>query len=348
MNSLKILGCALALIMMASCDREDEDVVIPRNPEEFPIVILLSDEGDGDLEDNDEVGIALEILPVWDPVTRSPEGKISTPTTDMQINFEIFDALGFANLEEYITGGFAAYEIDDCTSSADLEIDLQFNLDLASGTGSFMWPAGVAELEVVIEVSDVFFDDDVLNTDQRGFSFKITGIEGLGAGNTIRVNTDLEFEYIVLDNEAIFSAWEFDHTDPDQFAAFLALFGQLNEDFQNLNAADVDKIEISFGFEGMEVVVALLETEEDECEPGAFESVELEVSAEYSSDLEDLFGALSGDLEFEGAAEIDGVESEFALAGSFKIDAVSNSLTLIIQGELDGDEIGEQTLQLTR
>lgn len=348
MNTLKLLCFAAILGLVASCDREDEDIVSPRNPEDFPIVILLSDEGDGDVEDNDEVGIDLEILPVWDPVSRDPEGIIMTPASDMRITFEIYDLQGFASLNEYVTGGFAVYEIDDCTDSSDEDIDLDFTIDLSTGEGSFTWPAGIEELEVVIEVNEALFADDVLNPDRRGFSFRLTGIEGPGAGSDVRVNTDLEFEYFVLDDESIFGDWELDHNDPVQLAAFLDLFGPLNEDFQGLEAADIDKIEISFKFDEMEAVVALAETEEDECEPGEFGNVEADLAAGYEIAIEDLFGATSGDLEFEDDTEIDGLELEFVLEGSFKLDPEAGTLILILQGELDGEEINEQTLELIR
>lgn len=340
-----LLYSILAVGLIWACDRQNEDLIDPRNPEDFPIVIVLADDGDADLEDSDDVGIDLELVPVWDPVSRDIDGIILTPPVDVRVSFELFDPKGFSEWGEYIVGGQAIYEIDDCTDSDDLDIDLDFEFDASTGRGSFTWPSGVEEIELVLELNDALFDDELLNQDERGFSLRITGVTG---HENVRANVDLEFEYLVLDDEAIFGDWELDHNNPDQFAAFLALFGTLNEDFEGLTADMIDKIEISFGFEAMEVLVELLETEEDECEPGEFEALEIEVECEYDFSLSSLFGALEGDLEFEGEAEINGIDLEFELEGSFVIQDGGATLILTLEGELDGDEIEEQTLTLTR
>ncbi len=341
------LSLIAALAVLVSCDRKEDDVIDPRQPEDFPIVIILADELDGDYEDNDEVGIGLEILPVWDPVSRSIDGRIPTPTSDLRVHFEVFDPKGFSSLGDYITGGFAQYEIDDCTDSSDEDIDLGFIFDASTGMGSFTWPAGVEEMEVVLEVNDVLFDDDVVNADMRGFSFRLTSIEGPGTGSDIKLNSDLEFEYVVLDEEAIFGEWELDDNDPEQFAWFMALFGSLNEDLQGITMDEIDAIEFEFDFEAMVIKVILVETEEDECEPGEMENLEIEIEAEYDFDFEDLFNTDSGDLEFEGEAEINGVPLEFVLEGSYEINA-DGTLNITLAGELDGDEIEERTITLTR
>ncbi len=346
MKTLKtLLFSTLTLSLLWACDRQNEDLIDPRNPEDFPIVIVLADDGDADLEDNDEVGIDLELVPIWDPVSRSVDGIIIAPPVDVRVSFELSDPQGFTEWDQYITGGDAIYEVDDCTDSGDIDVDLDFEFDASTGRGSFTWPSGIEEIELVLELNDALFDDEVLNQDDRGFLFSITGVTG---HEEVRANTDMEFEYIVLDDEAVFGDWELDHNDPEQFAAFLDLFGTLNEDFEGLTADMVDKIEISFGFEAMEVLVELLETEEDECEPGEFEALEIEVECEYDFSLSSLFGVLSGDLEFEGEAEIDDIVLEFALEGTYAIENDGDTLLLTLEGELDGEEIEEQTLTLTR
>ncbi len=348
MKTLKTTFTLIAVLaVLVSCDRKEDDVIDPRLPEDFPIVIILSDELDGDYEDNDEVGIGLEILPVWDPVSRSIDGIIPTPGSDLRVHFEVFDPQDFSSLGDYITGGFAVYEIDDCTDSSDEDIDLDFTFDSSTGAGSFIWPAGVAELEVVLEVNDALFDDDAVNSDLRGFSFRLTSIEGPGTGSDIKLNSDIEFQYVVLDEEVLFGEWELDQNDTEQFARFIALFGSLNEDLQDISAEDIDAIEVNFDYEKMEIKVILVETEEDECEPGELVNLEIEIEAEYSIDFEDLFGTDSGELEFEGEAEMNDVPLEFVLEGSYLINA-DGTLTITLSGELDGDEIEEQTITLTR
>lgn len=343
LNLVYIPICVILLV--TACSRLDEDRIDPRNPEDFPIVIVLADDGDGDLEDSDEVGIDLEIIPVWDPVSRNIDGVVPTPTEDLVILFEVSDPRGFAELGSYILGADAFYEVDDCTDSNDLDIDLNPEWNPSSGQGSFTWPAGVEEVELVILLDEDYFNDEILNPEDRGFAVKLAGVESTTG---VRVNTDLEFEYEVLDDEAIFGDWELDPNDPEQFARFLALFGSLNEDFEGLTAEQVDKIEISFGWEAMEVVVELLETEEDECEPGEFEALEIDVECEYDFSLSSLFGVLSGELAFEGEAEIDGIELEFELEGAFEISTDGSTLQLTLSGEREGEDIDEQTLTLTR
>lgn len=342
-----LLIISAASLALASCDRKDEDLIEPRDPNDFPIVILLSDEEDGDLEDNDEVGIALEILPVWDEATRDLEGKIPTPNSDLRISFEVFDPSGFSSFGDYILGGDAIYEIDDCTDSNDEGIDLNFTFDASAGTGSFDWPAGVEELEIALELNESTFDDDVANSEERGFSFRITAIEGAGAGTDVRINRDIEYTYFALDDESIFGDWELDFSDLGQFAAFTALFNQLNEDLPDVSTSDIEAIEFEFNIEAMVVKVVLSETSEDECEPGEFENEELEIEAEYDFGFDELFGVQSGDLEFEGEAEFDGIPEEFTLAGNFQIEP-DGTLTLTLSGETENGEISEQTLVLNR
>lgn len=348
MKTLKtLLIISAASLALASCDRKDEDLIEPRDPNDFPIVIFLSDEEGGDLEDSDEVGIALEILPVWDEATRDLEGKIPTPTTDMRISFEVFDPSGFSAFADYILGGDAIYEIDDCTDSSDEGIDLNFVFDASAGTGSFDWPTGVEELEVILELNEATFDDDAVNPEERGFSFRITDIEGAGAGNDIRINRDIEFTYFALDDEVLFGEWVLDHTDPEQFTTFTALFETVNEDLPGLAPSDIDAIEFEFDIEAMVVKVVLTETSEDECEPGEFENEELEIEAEYDFGFDELFGMLGGALSFEGEAEFNDVPEEFTFEGAYQIEA-DGSLTLTLSGETENGEIEEQTLILNR
>ncbi len=336
------------ILALAACDRKNDDLVDPRKPEDFPLVIVLSDEGDGDLEDNDEIGINLEILPLWDAATRSVDGKVTPPKTDVTVSFKVIDPKGFSNLSDYITGGKALYEIDDCTTSEDENINLNFTWDAAAGTGSFRWPAGVAEVEVVFEVKDDFFDDAALSSEDRGFTFQITSVQG--AGDAVKVNTDLSFEYQVLDEEGVFGSWELDASDSVVFADFLALFTPLNKDLEGLTADKVDKIEISFEYDKMEVKVELVETEEDECDPTEQVPLEIEIEGDYAIDLDDLFNTLMADLELEGSFEDDNDnEVEFVLKGKFEINMADPSeMTLTLEGEFNDTEIAERSLKLKR
>jgi len=338
----KHLFIAVGIAVLASCTRRDEDVVEPISVEDFPQVILLDDEGDGDLEDEDKMSFKVTLLDRVDPSGQDLGGVIVPLQSDAVVNFSIVDLEGFSTLSNYILGGEAFYEIDDCETSADQNIDLMFTLDPVLGTGSFIFPADVEEVEVEMELDPALFDDGSFNMDGRGFTLEL---EFLNTSENVRVNTDINFQYEVLDDEAIYGAWELDHTDSALFEKFKGLFSPIEEDLNGLEAADVDKIEIEFKYDEMEIVIELVETEMvDDCGTIETENKVIEIAMDYD-DLES--GELSGDASFEGEVEQDnGSELEFSYEGSF--DIAASTLTLTLAGEFDGDEIDEAELVLTK
>lgn len=341
-----IIGLLGVLLMITqACQKTEKLDVEPLSLSEYPLVVVLSDEHDGDLEDNDEIGIAVELLTRWDEVTRNPEGSVPEMPTDVDISFQLENPQGFSQWNQYIKGVKAIYEIDDCTNSEDAGIVIPTSFDPATGTGTFRFPKGQKEMELVLELDDAFFDDAVLNTDLRGFELKITGIQG---APNVRVNKDLTFAYHVLDDEAIFGTWEVDPLNASAWQALLNHFGPLNEDLSDVQLADVDKVEIEFEQAVLKVKFILNATQPDPCDPTELENEEIEVEADFASDFEDLFNNRSGELELEGKAEKDGVELEFEMKAKYTISADGTKLNLVLSGELDGDDLPEITLTLTR
>lgn len=336
---------AAVLLLSQACQRIPELEVEPLTPTDLPVIVILSDEADGDLEDNDEIGIALEILPQWDPTTRDPEGKVPAMPANVQLAFQLSKPAGFTQWGDYVTGVRAIYEIDDCTNNEDAGIILPTTFDAATGKGTFTWPQGQKELELVLELDGARFEDAALNADMRGFEFQILGITG-AAG--VVANTNQKFAYHVLDDEAIFGTWEVDPLDATQWQALLDYFGPLNEDLDGVVLADLDKVEVEFEQAVMKVKFILKATQPDPCDPAEVENEEIEVEADFASDFEDLFNTRTGELELEGNAEIDDIELEFALKAEFTLNADGSSLILQLSGELDGDELPEITINLVK
>lgn len=321
----------------------DDGVVNPLAIEDFPQVILFSDEGAGEVEDEDKIEIALSFLDRIDPTGEELGGTTVPLTADATVVFQIVDAEGFDNLGDYLLDWAAYYEVDDCTTSDDLGIDLNLSFDPATGMGSVLFPKEVEEIIIEFEVNDALFDDDIVNDGSRGFKAMLLSVTSAGDEKVV-VNPDLEFEYVVLDDELIFGSWELDVEDADQFAAFVSLFGLLNEDIRTLQAEDVDAIEVEFKFDELSFVVVLKEEEEEEdCGEIELVNVEIEVEGGYESLTDD---ALEGEIEFaDDIEQEDGSELEFVYKGNFSID--NDQLTLELEGEYD-DETVEATLIFTR
>ncbi|GAB4412382.1 MAG: hypothetical protein OHK0039_18340 [Bacteroidia bacterium] len=331
------------LLVLVGCDRLNDGVIYPIDLDDYPQVLRFDDDGDGDIEDGDKVEIVLSLLDRRDPEGEELGGTTVPLTADATVTFQVVDAEGFDNLGDYLLDWSAYYEIDDCTTSDDAGIDLGLAFDIATGIGSVRFPKDVEEVIVEFELSDARFDDDVVNGDGRGFKVVLLEIASAG-GESVAVNPDLEFEYVVLDDELIFGKWALDTGDPAQFAAFVALFGLVDEDIAALTAAEVDEIEIEFKYAEVGVVVVLKEEETvEECGDIEVVNVEIEVEGEYEELTDD---DLEGDIEFaESIEQEDGSEIEFVYAGTFKIEG--NQLTLTLEGEYD-DNSTEQTLVLTR
>ena len=338
----KISIIVWVITLTVACTQRNKDVVEPLSLDDLPQVIILDDEGDGDVEDSDEVGIKLTLLERVDPSGENIAGTIIPLKQDVTLSFEITDPEGFTTLSDYILEGEAFYEIDDCTTSDDEGEDLDFNYDASTGKGSVTFPAGVEEIEIAFTLDETLFDDGIFNTDDRGFIFKITGTTG---GKDVVANTDQEFEYDVLDDEGIFGEWVLDHNDATAFANFKTLFGLVDEDIATLNAVDVDEIIVEFKYDELSVLVVLTETESvTECGDTEIENKEIELEMDYDELTDD---ALTGEASFEGEIENDNESiEEYEYSGEFTITGSTLSLTL--EGEYDDEATPETTLTLTK
>ncbi|MDX2283378.1 MAG: hypothetical protein NW241_04415 [Bacteroidia bacterium] len=323
------LLCAAALLAAQGCTQENDGVILPMDYADFPQILAFDDEESGDLEDSDEAGFVLKLLDRIDPDGEELGGRIVPLDAGVTVEFEV-EAEGFSNLADYLLGWEAFYEVDDCTTSSDLNIDLGLAFDPATGRGSVTFPAEVEEIEVVFELNDALFDDDVQNGDARGFAVTLTGT----SSGQVLVNPEAGFEYLALDDELIFGGWELDLALPGNFEALQALLGLVNEDAAALAAADLDKAEIEFGLLEAVFKLELTETETvEECGEIETVPVEIEVETEYESLTDD---ATEGELELIGEVEDDaGRVTEFVFAGSFRIEG--GQLILTLDAEYDDE-----------
>lgn len=341
MKSLKYLF--FAGMLLSACDKKNDDLVKPLIEGNFPQIIMLSDEGDGELEDEDKFSFKMTLADRADPEGKELGGKIVTLREDVTVNFEVSDFEGFNALSDYLLDAKAFYEIDDCTTSEDEDIDLNLVFDKSTGKGSVTFPKGVEEIEIEFETDEDLFDDDVFNATDRNLEVKLTSVAA--KGEKVVVNDQNTFKYQVLDNEGVYGEYELDIDDQEQFDAYINLFGMLNEEVKNLRKSDVEEIKIEFQYGEFKAIIVLKETEEvEEC--GEVETVNKEIEIE--GDFEDLEDdKLAGDLEIAGDIEQDnGAEKEFVYKGSFKI--VNGMLELTLQGEYDDNETEEITLLLKK
>lgn len=329
----------ILMVLVAGCDKEKDDIVLPLTSEEFPQVIRFDDEGDGDLEDEDKFSFKLVLNDRVDPDGEELGGKIVPLDNDVTVNFEVSDFEGFSRISDYILDGTAFYEIDDCTTSEDNGVDLKLVFDRNTGKGSVTFPKDVEEVEVEFEVNENLFDDDVLNTDDRFIEFELTGVSG--NNKAVTFNPEITFTYEPLDDESISGEWALDPLNAAQFAAFKKLFSPISEDVANLDASEVEEILLSVEYDEVKVEVVLKETETvTECGDSDVESKVIEIEA----DLEELdLQTLDGEIEFVGEIEQDDETlEEFVYKGEFKI--TGDKLELTLTGEYDGDETDEITL----
>lgn len=339
-----ILFLTAASLVITGCDKENTDLVKPLSSELFPQVIKLDDEGDGGLEDEDKFSVKITLNERQDPTGEEIAGTVVPLNEEVRVFFELTELEGFSTLSDYVRGATAFYEIDDCTTSEDQNIDLDVQLDLATGKGSVLFPKAVTEIEIVFETDDSFFDDNTLNTEKRELAVSLTGVRA-PTGSNVVINPARKFTYTIQDNEAIHGDWELDHNNVDQFAAFKELFGLVNEDIAALQASEVDKIEIAFEYDELKVKVTLVETETiTECGQTEVVNKEIEVEAELAA-LSTL--SADGEVELEGEIEQgDGSIAEFKYAGSFVISG--SVLTLTLQGEYDDNTTSELVLLLNK
>jgi hypothetical protein len=338
--SLLFMGFAL---FAASCSKLDKDLVEPNTPDNLPQILVLADEGDGDIEDADKFSFKITLLDRIDPTGEELGGVIVPLSTTVRVQFQIDDIEGFAAINEYILSAEAFYEIDDCTTSLDSGIDLNLQMDFTTGIGSVDFPAGVEEIEIEFETEPTLFDDSELNADSRELTITLLAVEN--NGTNVVVNSSLDFKYEVLDDETIFGSWEVDLTDSVSLSNYLALFSLIEPDLEGLTVDLIDKIEIEFEYGDFKAIVVLKELEEvDDC--GTIELVNKEIEIE--GEFEDLStGVLEGDLEFAEKIEQDnGFEEEFVYSGSFVI--VGDQLELTLTGEYKGDETDELVIIASR
>lgn len=323
----------LTLAMLAACTKEDKDVVTPTAPEDLPLQIVLDEDEAGNVEDDDKGEMAFTFTDRMDPTGENPGGITPTLSQAATISCQITEFEGFANLSDYILDMKAVYEIDDCTEG---EIEVTF--DLSTGEFSFEFPADVEEVVVEFELSEDLLDDDAVN-DDRGFVVQVLGISN--TSENVVINTATEFEYKVLDDELIFGEYELDLTQ-ENLDKIIALFGETNKDIASLELADLDALEMEVSLEEIEFKQILMEEEEDECEPGEFDNVEISVEGEFEELTDD---ELEGDIEFVVEVENEeGSVDEYTYAGSFQIMGDELHLTL----ECEDLETGEIELTLNR
>ncbi|HEU4471496.1 MAG TPA: hypothetical protein VFR58_10450 [Flavisolibacter sp.] len=337
-----MLLCLSAFLpALVSCDKQNEDLETPLK--DFPQVIRLSDEGDGDLEDEDGFSFAITLSDRTDPDGEELGGRPVPLAEKVRVNFAVTDFEGFAQLSDYLGSAEAFYEIDDCTTSLDQNIDLNLQFDVATGRGSVDFPAGVEEIEIEFEANEDLFDDNILNSDERSITIRLTGLEGNPQG--VAVNTTASFVYEVQDDEAIYGEWELDLSDAVAFARFKSLFGLINEDIRSLQASDVDEITLSFEYGEVKALVVLNEMEQvDDCGTMVMENKEIEIEAEIEELTDD---ALDGDLEFGETLELaGGVFREFVYKGSFVI--VGDTLQIELEGEFGDERVSPLVLILSK
>lgn len=342
-NSWIKLSALAVLLSATACDKENDDLVTPLSASQFPQVLVLSDEGDGGLEDEDAFSFKITLSDKVDSSGKELGGKVTPLKEAVIVNFKVTDFEGFSKLSDYIKDAEAFYEIDDCTTSADEGIDVPMTFDVNTGMGTVTFPAGVEEVEIEFEIDEDLFDDNVFNTEKRKLTIQLTGIAV--NNSNVQVNKTAEFTYHVQDDEGIYGEWKLDVANPTEFARFKQLFGLINEDIRDLEAADVEEIIMEFEFEEVKAIVVLKETEViDDCGSPKTENKVIEIEAEIEDLTDD---ELEGDVEFGEMIELDnGSFKEFIYAGSFRI--VGGKLTIELEGEFDGDQTDTITLTLEK
>ncbi|WP_430402496.1 hypothetical protein [Fluviicola sp.] len=339
----KISFIALAVVLIAACSKQKFEHTAVRDAADFPKQLVVDEEDAGDLEDTDKASFEIKLTDGIDPEGIELSGKPQVLGSAVTVQFELKDAEGFANWSDYILGGTAFYEVDDCTTSEDLGVDLQFTFDPTTGKGSVLFPAEVNSIELELELDPTMMDDAIENTDDRGFTFALTGI-GTTTENLV-INTDLETTFRLYDDEKVFGGWEADHTNASELSNILDLFTIANSDLNGLTAAEIDKIEVEFAFDEFKLLITLVETETiDDCGTPEVVQLEIELEGEWEELTDD---AMSGTAHFIVEREEDnGFITEVEYEGSF--ERIGNTLTLTLTGSDGNSETNELTLTLTR
>lgn len=333
-NILKISLIFLFTILMSGCYEQD---LQPVTEEDFPLQILLDANEGGTYESEDSYGLKVTFDGSVDEVVNengeviagSPGGTRGPAATDLVVEFMIENLEGL-NLGADLAIDEVIYEIDDCTEGS-----AAFTLN-NDGSGTFTIPAGVEEVEIVFSLDDAVIDNDIENTEDKGFEMMLTGIQG--APEDVLLNINNVFEYSVLDDESVFNEWIMDHTNAGLLDNFIALFSPVSEDLESLTAADIEEVIFEYGYEEVKIVVVLAETEMvEECGETEEENLELEIEGEFEAE--------EGEIEMV-LENADG--DEFTYSGDYEVSQGPLGLSLTISGEdEDGEEVAaEATLNL--
>lgn len=331
----------LSIVLLAACSKRDKDITLPIDLNQRPLQLILDESESGVLEDDDKIELEFTFIDQLDTTGNSLEGQKYGHHSNLRVTADLTDQNGFNDFSSLITGVGAYYDIDDCSTSEDLNIDLNPTIDFTSQTISFDIPAGQTEIKFVLEIDPTVFDNDLIDSD-RGFSVSISNIEGNGAGASVKYVKDQAWEVKILDDEAIYGAWAYDHNDPS-LTNFLTLFGNFNEDLSGLTAADIDEIEFEVELDEVKVKIVLVETIIiTEC--GTSEEVNKEIEIEF--DLDDLSDALIGEmLLITEVEDPSGKIEEYEVSATFNIGASELSITFTFEN--DGNVI-EYTFDLSK
>jgi hypothetical protein len=341
-NSIYMLLSVL-VVLFSACDKKNDNLISPLVEGDFPQILMLADEGDGELEEEDKFSFVITLADRKDPEGKELGGTVIPLKEDVTVYFEVSGDKTFSPTTPYILAANAFYEIDDCTTSEDEDVDLNVVYDALTRKGSVTFPKGVTEIEVEFETNPDLVSDDLFNTESRNLEIKLTSVDA--NSEHVVVNQDNSFQYMILDEEGVYGEYELSVNQPAELAKYLALFGLVNEDVKALKADEVKEIIVEFQYGEFKAVVVLNETEEvDDC--GSVETInkEIEIEGEFE-ELDD--DQQEGELEFVGAVEQeDGSEKEFVYKGSFKIDG--DRLALLLQGQFNDVKTAEITLNLKK
>jgi len=324
-----------ALLLLSACNDEAPDVVPLDN--DFPLRLELDADEGGTFAGETDYKIEIKFADFLGDL----------PSENVTLNYQLKDLAGFTLGEgdDQLHVKEVVFEIDDCTEG---EFAATFSPD-GSGTITFN-PADAEKFEVVLslpfetviedgeEEEVALNDDDVLNSDDRGFVFEITDISSTSG---ILFNQVREHEFALLDDEQVPGKYKLDITDEAVFTSFQELFAPFSPDLAALQFTDILEddgervIEFEFDFEEVKMEIETNEMEANECDPSELEAVKVEVEGEYKAE--------DGELEIEGKYEEfedDGEpkgEIDFIVTADFSLSEDTETLTITFTSAIDED-----------